>query len=134
MSQRSARHRQRLRKRPTHKPVTPSRVTQFVDRAQELCAVRGLDALFHHENWPPVILDFSRDCRRAPVRRRGEIHSGAGLKLPPPSQRNSEDYARRRHEIGDWQPRHGGEFSPHGAADSCRAKDETQEYREPATS
>jgi hypothetical protein len=73
---------------PSIGPVAPSRVTQFVDRAQELCAVRGLDAVFHHhENWPLVILDFSRDCRRAPVRRGGEIDSNPGLKPPAPSQR-----------------------------------------------
>jgi hypothetical protein len=68
-------------------PVAPSRVTQFVDCAQELRTVRGLDAVFHHrENRPLVILNLSHDCRRAPVRRRGEIDSDAGLKLPPPSQ------------------------------------------------
>src|SRR5271157_3345071 len=81
-------------------PVTPSRVTQFVDRAQELRAVRGLDAVFYHrEDRPLVILDLSRDCRRAPVRGRGEIDSDPGLKLPPPSQRNAENQTRRRDEI-----------------------------------
>jgi hypothetical protein len=53
-------------------PVAPSRVTQFVDCAQELRTVRGLDAVLHHrEHRPLVILNLSHHCRRAPVRRRG---------------------------------------------------------------
>ena len=41
-------------------PVTPSRVTQFVDRAQELCAVRGLDAVFHHQRTGPRLFSTFR--------------------------------------------------------------------------
>jgi hypothetical protein len=62
MSPRSARHRRRLVNTPRIGPVAPSRAAQFVDRAQELRTVRGLDAVFRHrENRPLVILDFSRE-------------------------------------------------------------------------
>ena len=81
--------------------VAPSRVPQFIDRSQELRAVRCVDSVFHNrEDRPLIILDLSRGCGRAPVRRRGEIDSDAGLKFPAPGQRNSENQAHRRDDIG----------------------------------
>ena len=113
--------------------VAPPRMSQFIDRAQELSAVRGVDAVFHHrEDRPLVILDLSRGDGRAPVHRRREIDPDAGLKFPTPSQRNSENQAGRRDEIGDRQPLHRGELTPDRAAYSRRAEDEGQEYRQPA--
>ena len=49
-------------------PVAPSRMSKFIDRAQELRAVLGVDAIFHHgEDRPPVILDLSRGYGGAPL-------------------------------------------------------------------
>ena len=76
MSRGTARHRRRLRKRPGISPVAPPRMSQFINRAQELSAVRGVDAVFHHrEDRPLVILDLSRGKGGAPVHRRREINS-----------------------------------------------------------
>ena len=94
---------------PGIRPVAPSRVSQFVDCAEEFRAVGRVDAVFHHrEDRPPVVLDLPRDRGRAPVRRRGEIDPDAGLKFPAPCQRNAEKQRRlpprnRRSAAPPWR-------------------------------
>src|SRR5580704_6982867 len=48
--------------------VTLSRISKLVDRAQELGAVVGVNAIFDHgDDRPLVVLDTPRDNGRAPV-------------------------------------------------------------------
>ena len=93
--------------------IAPSCMSEFVDSGKKLRAVRGIDAILNHrENRPSVVLDLLRDRGNAPMGRWGEIDSDASLKFPAPGERNSENQARRRDEIGNWQPLHRGELAP----------------------
>src|SRR3954463_12996216 len=102
---------------PVEGPIAPTLVTELAQSYQEGRTILGADQVLDgYKDRPAILLHLLREHGFGPMHGRHQVEGCAGLKLPPPEQRNRDERGCGGNEMGGRKAHPYGNLAPQCAA------------------